>query len=43
MDKIDLKQLNIDELTEFLISLGEPKFRAKQIFEWIHQKLVTNL
>ncbi len=42
MDKIDLKQLNIDELTEFLISLGEPKFRAKQIFEWIHQKLVTN-
>lgn len=25
-------------MEEFLIGLGEPKFRAKQLFEWIHGK-----
>lgn len=28
----------MDELTEYIISLGFPKFRAKQVFEWIHKK-----
>ncbi len=26
------------ELAEFFVSLGEPKFRAKQVFEWIYDK-----
>ena len=41
-EKIDLKSLTYDELKEFLLQLGEPKFRAKQIFEWMHIHLVTD-
>ena len=38
----DIKSMNMDELTEFIISLGEKKFRAKQIYEWIHVKHVDS-
>ena len=38
----DIKSMNMDELTEFIISLGEKKFRAKQIYEWIHLKHVES-
>ena len=38
----DIKSMNMDELTEFIISLGEKKFRAKQIYEWIHVKHVES-
>ncbi len=37
---IDIKSLNIDELNSFIESIGEKKFRAKQIYEWLHVKLV---
>ena len=30
----DIKSLDLDELTEYIVSLGEPKFRAKQLYEW---------
>lgn len=36
---IDIKSLNMDELNEFILSIGEKKFRAKQIYEWMHVKL----
>lgn len=39
--KIDIKSLNLDELTDFVLSCGEKKFRAKQIYEWIHVKHIT--
>ncbi len=32
---INLKDLTYDELEDFLISLGEKKFRVKQIFTWL--------
>ena len=32
---IDLKNLEYEELIEFLTSLGEKKFRAEQIFSWL--------
>lgn len=32
----DLKDLTFSELEEFLKEMGEPKFRAKQIFAWLH-------
>ncbi|QZY53757.1 23S rRNA (adenine(2503)-C(2))-methyltransferase RlmN [Crassaminicella profunda] len=35
--KIDLKACTIEELEKFMISIGEKKFRAKQIFGWIHK------
>lgn len=42
MEKIDIKSLDLSELTEQILALGEPKFRAKQIFEWLHQKQVLS-
>ena len=38
--KIDLKSMSLEELSQFLLTMGEKKFRAKQIFSWIHEKLV---
>lgn len=35
--KADLLSMNIPELEEFLRELGEPKYRAKQIFTWMHR------
>ena len=34
---IDLKDFEFDELSAYLNELGEPKFRAKQIFSWLHK------
>ncbi len=39
MDKIDIKSMEIDALTAFLVSIGEKPFRAKQLYEWLHRKL----
>jgi 23S rRNA (adenine2503-C2)-methyltransferase len=34
----DIKSMNLEELTSFIEGLGEKKFRAGQIYEWIHKK-----
>ena len=39
---IDLKSMTIEELSRFLAEMGEPKFRAKQVFSWLHQKRVLS-
>ncbi|MBB6217725.1 23S rRNA (adenine2503-C2)-methyltransferase [Anaerosolibacter carboniphilus] len=41
MEKIDLKNYTLEELEGFLESLGEKKFRGKQIFQWIHKGTIT--
>ena len=33
----DIKSMDLPELTEALAELGEPKFRAKQLFTWLHR------
>ena len=33
----DIKSMNIPELTAFLKEMGQPAFRAKQIFSWMHR------
>lgn len=38
---IDLKDFEYDELTEFLNSIGEKKFRAEQIFSWLHRGVTS--
>ncbi|MDO5125598.1 MAG: 23S rRNA (adenine(2503)-C(2))-methyltransferase RlmN [Ruminococcus sp.] len=38
--KIDILSLTLDELTDVVSELGEKAFRAKQIFQWLHQKRV---
>ncbi len=35
--KIDLKSLTKEELTSYISQIGEPAFRAKQIFKWLHR------
>ena len=30
------------EVSELIVSLGDKKFRAKQIYQWMHQKLVAS-
>ncbi|MDF2949649.1 MAG: rlmN [Sedimentibacter sp.] len=40
MKKID--DLSFEELERALVELGEPKFKAKQIFDWIHNKTVED-
>ena len=37
-----ISSLTLAELTAELKALGQPGFRAKQIFHWVHQKLVTD-
>ena len=37
-DKVDIRQLSLEELTEKLVALGEKPFRAKQVHEWLWKK-----
>lgn len=37
ISKTDLKNLTQDELTAFVVSLGQPAFRAKQIMGWLYR------
>ncbi len=40
MDKIksDIRELSFEELVSYLNEIGEPAYRANQIFEWLYQK-----
>lgn len=42
MEKTDIKSLNLEELTSYMVSIGEKPFRARQLYEWIHQKLAAD-
>jgi len=42
MNKKDIVSLSFDELKIELESIGEKAFRAKQIYEWLHEKLVDS-
>ena len=39
---MDIKSMNITELKQYIEELGEKGFRAKQIYQWIHQKQVSS-
>lgn len=40
--KKDILSMNLAELTEEILALGQPKFRAKQIYRWLHKVFVTD-
>ncbi|NLP50610.1 23S rRNA (adenine(2503)-C(2))-methyltransferase RlmN [Bacillus sp. RO1] len=40
--KPSIYSLQLHELEEWLLSIGEKKFRTTQIFEWLYQKRVTS-
>ena len=42
MDKKDLRSFSYDELENIILSLGEKKYRAGQVFDWIHKKQSDN-
>ena len=40
MEKKDIKSLTLSEMREEMALLGEKPFRAAQLYEWMHKKLV---
>ena len=38
----DIKSLLPDELSSFVVSLGQPSYRGDQIFSWVHKHLVCS-
>ena len=40
--RIDILSLSFDELCEQITALGEKKFRAEQLYEWLHVKRVDS-
>ena len=42
MEQIEIKSQSLKELKETVAALGEKPFRAKQLYEWIHQKLAVD-
>ena len=42
MEKININELTFEELEQFIESLGEKKFHAKQIFKWLHRVAVES-
>lgn len=42
MEKIDIKSMDFDQLTAFVDSIGEKKFRTAQIYKWLHVKHIIS-
>ena len=42
-EKIDIKSLTMEELEQELVKLGEKKFRAKQVYQCLHEKLAEDI
>ena len=38
----DLRSLTYEQLCEEVKAMGQPSFRAKQIYSWLHEKRVTD-
>ena len=38
----DIKSMTIEELKELMTQIGDKPFRAKQIYSWLHEHLVTS-
>ncbi len=41
MELVNLMDLNIPETEQLVTGLGEPRYRADQVFQWIHRQGVT--
>ncbi len=40
---MDIKSLPLNELTEYIVDKGFPAFRAKQLYTWLHKKLIRDV
>ena len=41
--KADLRSMSYEEIEALMLENGEKKYRAKQIFAWVHQKGVMSI
>ena len=39
---MDIKSMTLEELQTFFVTIGEKAFRAKQVYQWMHEKLVVS-
>lgn len=42
MERVDLKEMNLAEMEAFFASLGEPRYRAEQVYRWLHRRAVRD-
>ncbi len=42
MSQVNLLNFSRSDLEQYFLSIGESKFRATQVIQWIHQKGITN-
>lgn len=38
----DIKSMTLSELTAYMTDMGEKPFRAKQLYQWMHEKLASD-
>lgn len=43
MNKKDIRELSLEDLTSVFLGMGESKFRAKQVYEWIWKKSARSI
>jgi len=42
LEKRDIRQLDLEQIRDFFISIGEKPFRAKQVYEWLWKKSIKD-
>jgi 23S rRNA (adenine2503-C2)-methyltransferase len=42
ISRFDLAELDLKELEQAVDDLGQPRFHARQLFQWVHKRGVTN-
>ena len=42
IDMVDIKSLNLNQLEEYIKNFGQPSYRAKQLYEWLHVHLAES-
>jgi len=40
LDKLDIKSMTVDEISLLMKEMGQPKYKAAQIFKWLHSTAV---
>ena len=40
--QMDIKSMTLEELQDYFVDLGEKAFRAKQLYQWMHEKLASD-
>lgn len=43
MSKINITGMTLEEMEEFMASIGQPTFRAKQLFNWLYKRRISDI